>query len=167
MTFLGFLIPVEAGERIGYMVSLVLAMTFFTVQVQNELPRTENTSWLGKFFIFLWSASLAFTLIATCLVSRPLQWLCHRFFRRRRTQKDQEEDIEEERRTAAKTDDVELVEARGDDIIEGGTNDPKGVSTGSDCAEAVVLVYPSTGSAVKKTLRKKPSVIIPPADDWD
>ena len=94
LAFLSFYLPVDSGERISLVITVLLAMTVYMLMVSNSMPPTsEVIPLIGKYYLAV-MIEIALCLVATCITIRwhhndtPIpRWLhsivvrvCGRFF---------------------------------------------------------------------------------------
>ena len=82
LTLLSFAIPTESGERIGFITTLLLAMTVYLLLIAEVLPETSNQLPITGLLFVLTIVESAVILLATIIVLRcfhgtgePYGWL--------------------------------------------------------------------------------------------
>lgn len=68
LTLANFAIPVASGERIGYVVTILLAMTVYLLLLADTLPETSDVVPLLEIFVILVLCTIFFSLLATTAV---------------------------------------------------------------------------------------------------
>lgn len=67
LAFLSFYLPVESGERISLVITVLLAMTVYMLMVSNSMPPTsEVIPLIGKYYLAV-MIEIALCLVATCI----------------------------------------------------------------------------------------------------
>ena len=72
LTLLNFLIPVESGERIGFCITILLAMSVYLLLIADSLPKTSTSVPLIGLYYVITMAVIAMALAATTVTLR-----CH------------------------------------------------------------------------------------------
>ena len=70
LAFLSFYLPVDSGERISLVITVLLAMTVYMLMVSNSMPPTsEVIPLIGKYYLAV-MIEIALCLVATCMTIR-------------------------------------------------------------------------------------------------
>ena len=70
LAFLSFYLPVDSGERISLVITVLLAMTVYMLMVSNSMPPTsEVIPLIGKYYLAV-MIEIALCLVATCITIR-------------------------------------------------------------------------------------------------
>ncbi|XP_028398917.1 neuronal acetylcholine receptor subunit alpha-7-like [Dendronephthya gigantea] len=70
LAFLSFYLPVDSGERISLVITVLLAMTVYMLMVSNSMPPTsEVIPLIGKYYLAV-MIEIALCLVATCVTIR-------------------------------------------------------------------------------------------------
>ena len=82
LTLANFAIPVASGERIGYVVTILLSMLVYLLLLANTLPETSDVVPLLEIFVILTLCTIFASLLATTVVmvcyhkeGTPPKWL--------------------------------------------------------------------------------------------
>ncbi|CAD7948275.1 unnamed protein product, partial [Amoebophrya sp. A120] len=59
MLLLAPFIPWQSGERVGYMVTLMLALVVFLLMAEEHLPKGEESTWLSNYLMVLFYIAVA------------------------------------------------------------------------------------------------------------